>query len=346
MTTVDLLIAGAGTAGLACAIEGQRRGLRCALAIPARTPPCVYTGESLSGEGRLHLIRLGLERSVRNALIPETRAFVHWGRPGASVTVHNFEPYGPPCHLDKNVFVAALMTEALSRGCKEFRQPILAIDSNSGQWMVRFAGGTVRSRYLIDATGRHSFIGRRLRARRKRLDRLVASSIVLSDCGMPQRLTEAAANGWWSCTTNPTLGTAIVFFTDNDLRSHLTLEESVRASRFVRHFAPRLQTGERLRPVNVAACSAILSPVAGPNWMAIGDAAMSCDPLSSDGIASAFRTAEWAASSLGIEHGHRQYSAAVLRHFDGYLKERRRTYSEAGLRPEPFWLRRTNGCAA
>jgi flavin-dependent dehydrogenase len=103
------------------------------------------------------------------------------------------------------------------------------------------------------------------------------------------------------------------------------------------------QTG-RVRMVS--ARSSRLNRAAGPGWVAVGDAAASHDPLSSQGIVTALEMGQWAGLAL-VRHlaGDRpslaEYAAQVQDEYGRYLQRRSAYYAVEQRWPcSPFWQRR------
>jgi flavin-dependent dehydrogenase len=95
-----------------------------------------------------------------------------------------------------------------------------------------------------------------------------------------------------------------------------------------------------------AAQSQRIHPVAGPGWIAAGDAAMTFDPLSSQGIVKALRSGKLA-SYVAFDHlqgrapSHERYERIAQYEYETYDRARRQFYSMEQRWPEsPFWLRR------
>ncbi|MFL6293040.1 MAG: NAD(P)/FAD-dependent oxidoreductase, partial [Thermoanaerobaculia bacterium] len=92
-----------------------------------------------------------------------------------------------------------------------------------------------------------------------------------------------------------------------------------------------------------------LRPLYGEAWLAVGDAALSFDPLSSQGISTALYCADKAASALGAvldgDPGALPAYAALLDQiFSGYLQGHRLAYqAETRWADRPFWRRRSPG---
>jgi flavin-dependent dehydrogenase len=89
-----------------------------------------------------------------------------------------------------------------------------------------------------------------------------------------------------------------------------------------------------------------MSVVSGENWLAIGDAAMAFDPLSSQGLYNAMRSALDASEAVrqhlsGKSDALRDYAIREQERFPEFL-ERRSTYyrRETRWRDAPFWNQR------
>src|SRR5258706_8390789 len=101
-----------------------------------------------------------------------------------------------------------------------------------------------------------------------------------------------------------------------------------------------------------AANSAILDPSVGDGWLAIGDAAISFDPLSSQGLLNALFTGLAAAESAethlkGDLHSLSSYSQIIRGIGDSYQRQLAYYYASETRWPEaPFWQRRHRPYAA
>ena len=95
----------------------------------------------------------------------------------------------------------------------------------------------------------------------------------------------------------------------------------------------------RIAPANTSR----LNAVAGPGWLAVGDAAVSFDPLSSQGIMSALEAAFAAAEAIaaGGDAPLARYAATVTGRYRNYLVERAQYYGAERRWPDSqFWQRR------
>jgi len=96
----------------------------------------------------------------------------------------------------------------------------------------------------------------------------------------------------------------------------------------------------------MAANSFRLAPLAGENWLAVGDAAAAYDPLSSQGIYKALEYGLRAGDAIGDHRAGRNtalqdYVEGIRREFDDYLLIRSKYYGRERRWPNSiFWQRR------
>lgn len=166
-------------------------------------------------------------------------------------------------------------------------------------------------------------------------------------------MIEATESGWWSSVPLPGDGLAVACMTDADLHPHgrerdvtYWRAELERAPHTLERAASLMLDGK----LRVAlANTSHLVPVYGKGWVAVGDAAAACDPLSGDGVCRALQAGiDAAAAVLGEQAGD---ESALLRHserleaeFESYLVTQQTYYSREQRWPElSFWKRRRRG---
>ena len=168
-----------------------------------------------------------------------------------------------------------------------------------------------------------------------------------------QLLIEAGEEGWWY-SARPERGCVVgTYMTDADLVARAPGgARSLWRDRLATtiHTRARLAAGRAVAEVWVrSATSRILARTAGESWLAVGDAAMSFDPLSSQGIskglAGGLRAGDAIAAALaGAPARLEEYSRQLREVLALYLETRRAYYRAEGRWPEaPFWRRRRGG---
>jgi flavin-dependent dehydrogenase len=395
--TVDVLIAGGGPGGCACALalRAHAPGLRVALAEPSDyAQPRI--GETLSPAAQRVLRHLGVWDAFRAQNHAEAYATAAaWGAPVPHENDFLFSARGVGWHLDRAAFDAMLAREAESGGVTVLRARVESVDRPGGEvagaavesrqrpsvdsgerrragsahrdaadngdgrdggWTAMLStGDVVHARLIVDATGSKAAIARRMGARSVAVDRLAGFvRFFRASGGDPRTLVEAFEDGWWYTAPLPGGGRVAACMTDSDIGRELGVAE-VGGWDALLAAAPRVREAVAgAAPdggiVVRAARSRRLDPTAGDDWLAVGDAACTFDPLSSQGVLKALRSgifAAYAAGDLlanGDASGMERYRRFVAGEFAGYLEIRARYYAEEQRWPErPFWRRRHAG---
>ena len=163
---------------------------------------------------------------------------------------------------------------------------------------------------------------------------------------------EATPDGWWYTAVVPSGERVVAFLTDNDLADRVAMNsasgflELLAKSRHVIHFVD--SHGYRLDadPRGADAGTARLGQFGGPGWLAVGDAALSFDPLSSQGILNALYMGLKAGQAIagsfsGNPGGVDEYLRRVESIYNAYRTNRNAYYAAEGRwRDRPFWRRR------
>ncbi|MDP1826594.1 MAG: hypothetical protein Q8L48_25210 [Archangium sp.] len=203
-----------------------------------------------------------------------------------------------------------------------------SVSRAGGAFDVMTSGGgtdhqlVVRS--VVDATGRAASVARRLGAQRYQADELFSAvvDVVTAADGV---WTEATSPGWWSLCGLAGRGTLAFHGNLAEVRAAATdLGARVRETRL------GAQVEDLIGAVVVRASgSELCLPSAGPGWVAVGDAAMSVQPLASAGNAKALRDA---ARVFEAFNRPAAFSARQNGEFHRYLDTLARQYREGGRR--------------
>jgi flavin-dependent dehydrogenase len=362
MTPLDVLICGAGPAGCATAVALRQAGVEHVGLVdwPLERPWAV--GESATPDVGPMLARLGIPDAMHvHASYEGTLSlwgdqrqiddFLHRGR-------------GKGWHLDREAFDTTLREAAVARGACLIRPAkIDHLAWEACAWTLQLNDGSEwRARILVDATGRRAELATRLGATRQRIDALVALGTVVQRpaagglAGLS--LLEPFAFGWWYAAPLPKEPDApdaravVYLMTDRDLARQNGLRNG---HRFRQVWCDTEELARRLPPpieapriASFPAHSACLDRAAGPGWMAVGDALMAFDPLTSSGISGALADGLAAADTLVAWLAGQPMALAGLawaRRADTtwqrYLDQRSQHYSTERRWPDSqFWLTR------
>jgi flavin-dependent dehydrogenase len=215
------------------------------------------------------------------------------------------------------------------------------------------------AKFVIDASGRQSYFARKLGIRRQPFDKLIACWATMPNCEQNKMSTISAGElGWWYSAPLPNSRRVIALQTDADLAGRKAIKSSgnfIELAQVNREIAAILarNQGEIELHQTVAANSTRLNQVAGRQWAALGDAAMSFDPLSSQGMfnamAGALQLTELLIGSGTMENpdlAHmRQFQTAYTHQADQiwahYIMHKKMFYrQEMRWKDADFWKRR------
>ncbi|MGW7440780.1 NAD(P)/FAD-dependent oxidoreductase [Streptomyces sp. NPDC054849] len=353
----DVLVAGGGPAGCAAALALVRAGVDVVIVAPVATADW-QVGESCAPAARPLLERLGLLDLVAlDGHAPCYGIQAAWGGDAPTEVSQVLGPYGAGWHLDRARFDAAFLEVAEAAGASRHAGRVRCIWRREDHWQLTTdAGGLLRARYLVDATGRPARLARRLGATPSRSDRLTAVAGLLAAPGGAAgsehtSLVESTPWGWWYTAPLPGGTQVLMAMTDADLvvGTHLLDRDAwwAQAQRtgHIRHRIAHLDAPPRQLRV-LAAGSSHTRPAAGPGWTVAGDAASATDPLAARGIVMALATGLDSARAIladhsGDTHALAAYARRIAALHQEYLRAQAAQYRrERRWDAAPFWRRR------
>jgi flavin-dependent dehydrogenase len=370
---VDVLILGAGPAGSATALALLAAGVPRVLLVDRGVARPFAIGESATPDVVGHLRALGLEPDMaKMGHLPYHGNCSLWG---SGQPVHDYffqrgHAYG--WHLDRAGFDRWLREQAVQRGAK-YACPasVERVVPEGAGWRVQVATGAgvhegtherrheIHARVLVDASGRRAALATRLGAQHQKLDNLVA--LALHATPLPGALdglslVEPMPHGWWYATCVPGGRAVVTLMSDHDIarsQGYYDYSTLLQAWQQSTELAARVPPPVASLPADgmpaihaFAAHSSFCDRAAGRNWLAVGDALLAFDPLTSSGIAGALGDALAAAPVIlaqlaGDTAPAREWAARANRSFTRYIQGLRQHYaSEQRFADQPFWARR------
>lgn len=356
---LDVLILGAGPAGCATALALRRRGVAHVMLVDQPVAHAFRIGEAATPDvpGLVAQLMGGAAVDPPAAQRPYVGNLSCWGG------VNRREDFmrrglAPGWQLDRAAFDQGLRELAMAAGAL-LRSPARCDDVSRTPegWVVALDDGSSwQARVLVDASGRRARLATRLGATRRAADRLVALATrcppgTAADLA-GHVLVESCPDGWWYATPLPDGQVLVSLMTDQDvarsrrLRHWPVFAQAWSASRVLRERVPLPRAPQPVAPF--AAHSGCVDRAAGPGWMAVGDALMSLDPLSSSGLSGALRDGLEAADVLLPWLGGgdpapegRAWGRRAARTWARYLAQRQQLYGqERAWADHPFWHRR------
>ena len=317
--TVDVLVIGGGPAGTTAATLLSRKGWQVVM-LEKGVHPRFHIGESLLPMNLPILDRLGVLERVREIGVFKPGADFPLQDNANSVNVFRFDralnPVFPHAYqVKREEFDHLLFENARDNGVDARMQVAVEKvefddDGRPATVHARTAAGEALAfapRYLVDASGRETFMGGKLKLKKK--NALHQSAAIFSHFrGVTRRegadagniTVERFAHGWmWLIPLrDDVMSVGAVCFPeylkqrrgDNEAFLMQTLQDtpSVWA---------RMQGAERIAPVHVTGnYSYTCTRMSGPGWVMVGDAYAFIDPVFSSGVYLGMNSGEHAAS--------------------------------------------------
>ncbi len=356
--TYDAVIIGGGLAGTSCALRLAQGGWCVALLEASRRVPW-KVGETLGPESRPVLLALGLWQEFQDAGHVRSHGNVSaWGGEEIDERDFIFNPHGHAWQLNRVHFEESLLHAAERAGVHLLRGTMAEqVRRASNHWTIETAAGSLRAAWLVDATGRRSWLARALGVKRLMFDQLVA--VHMPAVSVPatdqdgRTFIQSCADGWWYSARVPGARRTVSFQTDADLlpaqewRDAAWFREQCSAAPHLAELLARHEYRLEGTPRLTSAHSGRLEVFGGPGWLAVGDAAMSFDPLSGYGMLKAMRSGLDAAHALSAQRSSNEPDETDA-HFrlneslwSQFLGMRTQYYSaEQRWAESPFWARR------
>lgn len=339
----QVMIVGAGPAGLAASLTLSAYNISHCL-IDAHTAAIQKPGDALPPNAKPLLKQLGILGLLEDAQhIPYYSNKSSWG----TADLHEKElidgVYGHGYLLDRSHFenqLRALVHKNQTRFYAGYKLKKVQTTAHlvEAELQTDTDNQKIEAQYIIDATGRKASVCRHFGIQKEELD----SQLTVSFWHQPKQKIarqiwiEATENGWWYLAPNANHQVNCMFFTlkelspQGDEMAPFLRDELSKTIHIKKIIQPTEQ--ELLAHKRMTSGTSYLEQPYGENWLAIGDAAFSFDPISSYGITSALATGFYGAHAIAGKLAHEEDTFLAYRYIlengaSAYLQSLRHQYS-------------------
>ncbi len=362
----SIAIIGGGPAGATAAYLLARHGFKVTV-VHRQSQHQYKAGETLPPVANTLLQRLGISELIQQGS--------HLTCPGNQSAFGSeqlvdldfiFSPHGQGWHLDRVKFQRQLLDKAKQYGVDVIDDYKLRYSQfANNQWQLQLQSKQterhLKADFVIDASGIARAFMRQQNIRTQTDDKLAARIAVFQTHSINQdhrTLIEAQSSGWWYSTSAPGNTRIVMFFSDMDLPAFRNCGHN---KGFLKQLATTKFIADKVKQecnnniqqyclsfFTEPAQSTVAKEVQGQQWVAIGDSAMSFDPLSSQGIWRGLQGAEMAvqhivaqAGKYTVDNPADEYANWTQGVYSQYLTERKSYYAmEQRWLDHIFWQRR------
>ncbi|KAA5533719.1 FAD-dependent monooxygenase [Taibaiella lutea] len=370
LSEADITIVGGGIAG--CTLAMALSATYKVVLIDKLPEPVERVGECLAPAARRILRKLDLlddivqQNSTDNLYLPNPGTKSYWGSEMLHVVDNLRNPDGPGWHLNRNAFEAHLRKKTSESGVQCYwGVKLYKSHYENARWRLSLQSTTtdnepfdIVSKFVVDASGRSSVFAKQLKIARMHSDKLIAHWATMPDREENRMSTiSSAETGWWYSAPLPDNKRVMAMHTDPDLLDPAALKDAgwfTEAAKANKEMAAIMNAVEG----NVDYCGVVtanstrLNQVAGKQWAAVGDAAMSFDPLSSQGMfnamAGALQLAELLLKQTSLDNPEKteqiqaEYTIQMDNIWNRYIQHKNLFYTqEQRWKDATFWKRRS-----
>lgn len=341
-TNTDVIIVGSGVSGLILSnrlkekkidhVVLDRVATRKTLEIPETLPP-----STLVLLESLNLLELFKKSSSKTFGYDSV-----WN--SDTVTTDNFfdhNPYKYGLKLNKKELLNDLR-ELVIHNLIPFSN-LIEIDRSDENVIVKIESNndvqTINGRVIVDATGRNRAVLKLLGVTNDSFDEQIALSCHLPYFKHPKLIhrvfVETFENGWGIVSYLNEQTNGMTLYTQKgspilpQLKEYRNWKELLSNTKFLKDF---LSDDPDRKVVGGNANSSRASQITGSNWLAIGDAAIAFDPLSSHGISNVIYCANAASNAIESRRSNgaiapfQDYDDTLSQIFNEYLKQKSKLY--------------------
>jgi flavin-dependent dehydrogenase len=321
----------------------------------------IKLGESLAPSANTVFRKLSLEEiltsEVHSLYVGNN---VVWGDSSLRQRYFLNEPYGDGRHLNRTLFEKQLQDIAIERGViilENYRLTNITQQENKMIVSCCHSDNTTRTitaDFVADCSGRASIVAKKMGVKRQIIDNLASYHFITEQSeeslkGMT--FIESVEDGWWYAAPLADNKVIVNFMSDSDLHSNNTtslnewLFSKIATTQYLKSYLPAIKSLTTEVGIKTATTSLLDKP-GGKQWIAVGDALCTYDPLTSFGITNALVSGHNAANAIasflnGNTDSLSEYITSQMALFNKSVALLQNQYqSEQRWTKHPFWERR------
>jgi flavin-dependent dehydrogenase len=357
----DVLIVGGGPAGSSTALSLLKYSdLKVTLLEQNDLNP-IRVGEQVNSSLFDLLNYLGISKNEFgvDCFLPGHVSYAAWGSPNLSLRHSIFSTQIDSFQLNREQFDLTLLEKAAENGAVILpRTKAFDFSEQQNTWLVKTRHETkgdinIKAKYLVDASGRQSHVCRKIGASFTKHDDLVAVGAFLYNQEAKiienETLLETVEDGWWYYAALPSNQIVVSLFTDAEIIKDQQLQKitnwSDKLSKTT-HIKMKVKDTVSNKKLWVrSAFSHKIDAIDKRNFLAVGDAVASFDPISSMGIGFAISSACHSAKAI-MDSDYNldsigEYQKSIKNIFDEYLETKSLFYKkEQRWNDSSFWRKR------
>ena len=304
--TCDVLVLGGGPAGYSTSIQLAQLGYSV-IVLEKTNYTNVRVGEIITPDSIVSLRTIG----VLNEFYSQNYSKCHYEKTiweTCDPVIKDFisNPYSNGWQVNRIEFDKMLLKKAIDVGVNVILNCQFSlkdsVNYSTNQWNISLEHKkalNITSKFIVDATGRKSIFSKKIGSKRVIYDKLLGifgyfyNSEDVRVNNNNHLVIEAVENGWWYIADLPDNKIVVCYLTDPNIWRRLKSKSTgkwlnlLHETKFIQKRIHNLKFEKS--PNIVPAYSMITKPLIGKNWLAVGDAAMSFDPLSSQGVNKALK---------------------------------------------------------
>lgn len=353
MRQTDIVIFGKGIAGLTLSFLLTKKNIPHVIVERSGEGKVFAYGETLPPSALLLLQRLGLLQLFEENSYRKTYGYHScWGSDQVTdINFYHHHPFKNGLKIHKQQILDALEEQANPEAIVYQKSYDVVLEKDQIHHLLLDGKQVIQGKVFIDATGRKRALLNKMNIPSESFDNLISFSCHLPKIEHPKLVhevyVESFEHGWGIVSAlNETENVFSLFTTKGNLmHKQLSTYENwntiLSGTKYLKDFlVPNIQP----KVIGGNSNSSKPTKVTGENWLALGDAAIAFDPLSSHGITNAIYTAMLAAHTIeqiqidGNRNALENYQETIDQIFDQYLSSKNQLYlSEKRWKDSAFW---------